>query len=161
MKVRRLIIKNFRSIAEGEIHFPGHTAIIGGNSVGKSTMCEALDLCLGPDRLSRSNPINEHDFYQRKYIDENNEPIVIEIEVLLTDLTTDLERKFISHREYWDSEEQELLDEGDEPEDADLDQVIPALRIKFEGRYDIEEDEFTAQTYFASPPQEDKNNRVR
>ena len=72
MRIRRLRMKNFRSVANGEVLFPGHTAVIGGNSVGKSTMCEALDLCLGPDRLSRSNPVNEHDFYQRRYIDDDN-----------------------------------------------------------------------------------------
>lgn len=44
MRIRRLTMSHFRSVAEGEINFPDHTVIIGGNSVGKSTMCEALDL---------------------------------------------------------------------------------------------------------------------
>lgn len=161
MRIRRLRMKNFRSVASGEILFPGHTAVIGGNSVGKSTMCEALDLCLGPDRLSRSNPINEHDFYQRRYINAEDEPIAIEIEVILTDLTADLETKFRAHREYWNTEINALLDENAEPEDTEPDHVIPALRIKFEGLYDAEEDEFTAETYFASPPPEDDVNRAR
>lgn len=161
MRIRRLRMKNFRSIANGEILFPDHTAIIGGNSVGKSTMCEALDLCLGPDRLSRSNPINEHDFYQRRYIGEDSSPIAIELEVVLTDLTVDLEIKFRAHREYWNTEVNKLLDENSEPEDTEPDHVIPALRIKFEGLYDSEEDEFTAETYFASPPPEEGANRAR
>lgn len=162
MRIRSLNIKNFRSVANGKILFPGHTVVIGGNSVGKSTMCEALDLCLGPGRLSRSNPINEHDFYQRRYIDlDNNTPIAIELEVVLTDLTPDLETKFRTHREYWNVETNSLLDEKAKPEDTDLDHVLPALRIKFEGLYDAEEDEFTAETYFASPPPEDGLNRAR
>lgn len=161
MKIRRLIMKNFRSVAEGEILFPGHTAIIGGNSVGKSTMCEALDLCLGPDRLSRFNPINEHDFYQRKYLDDNNTPVTIEIEVVLTDLSADLEIKYRTHREYWDTQANAVLDESATPEDTESDHVIPALRIKFDGVYDIEEDEFSAHTFFASPPPEDDANRVK
>lgn len=161
MKIRRLKIKNFRSVANGVILFPGHTAVIGGNSVGKSTMCEALDLCLGPDRLSRSNPINEHDFYQRRYISADNTPITIELEVVLTDLTADLETKFRAHREYWDTETNSLLDENAEPEDTEPDNVIPALRIKFEGLYDTREDEFTAETFFASPPPEDDVSRAR
>ncbi len=161
MKIRRLRMKNFRSVANGEVFFPGHTAAIGGNSVGKSTMCEALDLCLGPDRLSRSNPINENDFYQRRYIDADNTPIVIELEVVLTDLTADLETKFRAHREYWDTGTNSLLDENAEPEDTEPDNVIPALRIKFEGLYDKEEDEFTAVTFFASPPPEDDARRAR
>ncbi len=161
MKIRRLRMKNFRSVANGEILFPGHTAVIGGNSVGKSTMCEALDLCLGPDRLSRSNPINEHDFYQRRYISADSTPIPIELEVVLTDLTSDLETRFRAHREYWNTETNSLLDENAEPEDTELDNVIPAIRIKFEGLYDTEEDEFTAETFFASPPPEDDVSRAR
>tara|TARA_B100000965_G_scaffold406790_1_gene448691 strand:+ start:81845 stop:83689 length:1845 start_codon:yes stop_codon:yes gene_type:complete len=154
MKIRQLTLKNFRSVAEGKILFPGHSAIIGGNSVGKSTMCEALDLCLGPDRLSRSNPINEHDFYQRKYV-EDGVPIPIELEVVLTDLTTELETKFRAHREYWNTQTNTLLDETASPEDTAAEGVIPALRIKFEGVYDEEEDEFKARTFFASPPAEE------
>lgn len=155
MRIRRLKIQNFRSVKTGEVLFPEHTVLIGGNSVGKSTVCEALDLLLGPDRLYRTNSINEHDFYQRTYIDENGELTKIELEVVLTDLTGDLETKFRAHREYWDTEAQELLDEGSEPEDTDSEDVIPALRIKFEGVYDKDEDEFSAQTYFASPPPEE------
>ncbi len=161
MKIRRLKMKNFRSVENGEILFPGHSAIIGGNSVGKSTMCEALDLCLGPDRLSRLNPINEHDFYQRQYVSSEDAPITIELEVVLTDLTPELETKFRAHREYWNNETSALLDENAEPEDTEPDHVIAALRIKFEGIYDVEEDEFTAETFFASPPPEDDTNRAR
>lgn len=152
---------NFRSVASGEVLFNEHTVLIGSNSVGKSTVCEALDLLLGPDRLSRTNAINEHDFHQRIYLDEDGEPIKIELEVVLTDLTPELEAKYRAHREYWDSQDEALLDEADEPEDTDLDHVIPALRIVFEGVYDKEEDEFSAQTYFASPPPEDGGNPVR
>ena len=65
MRIRRLKLKNFRSVERGKILFPEHTVMIGGNSVGKSTICEALDLLLGPDRLSRAGAINEHDFHGR------------------------------------------------------------------------------------------------
>ena len=161
MRIRRLKIQNFRSIAQGEVIFPEHAVLIGGNSVGKSTVCEALDLLLGPDRLSRTNAINEHDFYQRSYINDDDEPVKIELEVILTDLSPELETKYRAHREYWDTEDQELLDETAEPEDTEDDHVIPALRIIFEGIYDKDEDEFAAQTYFASPPPEDNEKRAR
>ena len=92
MRIRRLRVKHFRSIAEGEVLFSDHTVLVGGNSVGKSTVCEALDLLLGPDRLSRFSPIDEHDFHGRRYLDDNNDPIAIEIEGVLTDLTEELER---------------------------------------------------------------------
>ncbi len=161
MQIRRLTMKNFRSVACGKVLFNEHTVLIGSNSVGKSTVCEALDLLLGPDRLSRANPINEHDFHQRAYLDEDGEPIKIELEVVLTDLTPELEAKYRAHREYWNIKDETLLNEADEPEDTDLDYVTPALRILFEGVYDKEEDEFSAQTYFGSPPPDDGGSPVR
>lgn len=161
MKIRRLRLKNFRSVAEGEILFPSHTAIIGGNSVGKSTICEALDLLLGPDRLSRASPIDEHDFLERRYLDDDDTPVLIELEVVLTDLTVDVLTKFRTHREYWNTATNTLLDEAAAPEDVDDDDAVPALRIRFEGSYDIEEDEFKAETFFASPPPEDETRRAR
>jgi putative ATP-dependent endonuclease of OLD family len=161
MQIRRLRMENFRSVASGEVMFKNHTVLIGGNSVGKSTVCEALDLLLGPDRLSRANPINEHDFHRRAYLGDDGEPIKVELEVVLTDLGTELEAKYRAHREYWDTENETLLDEEDEPEHTDLDYVIPALRIVFEGIYDKEEDEFSAKTFFASPPHEDGGSPVR
>ena len=161
MRIRRLTLTNFRSVAEGKITFPGHTVIIGGNSVGKSTICEALDLLLGPDRLSRSSPIDEHDFFERRYLDEDGLPIPIELEVVLTDLTNDVLTRFRTHREYWNTATNELLDETATPEDVDGEDVVPALRIRFEGVYDVEEDEFRAETYFASPPADDGTRRTR
>ena len=161
MRIRCLALANFRSVAEGRVTFPGHTVIIGGNSVGKSTMCEALDLLLGPDRLSRRSPIDEHDFFERRYLDEDGVPIPIELEVVLTDLTDAVLTRFRTHREYWNTATDELLDETATPEDVDSDDVVPALRIKFEGVYDIEEDEFRAETYFASPTPDDETRRAK
>ena len=161
MRIRSLELANFRGVAEGKVTFPGHTVIIGGNSVGKSTMCEALDLLLGPDRLSRRSPIDEHDFFERRYLDEDGVPIPIEMEVVLTDLTDAVLTRFRTHREYWNTATSELLDETATPEDVDGDDVVPALRIRFEGVYDVEEDEFRAETYFASPPPDDGIRRTK
>ena len=161
MRIRRLKLENFRSVADGEVMFPDHTVVIGGNSVGKSTLCEALDLLLGPDRLSRSNPIDEHDFFERRYLNDDKDPILIKLEVVLTGLTEDVLTKFRIHLEYWNTATGELLDETGEPEDTDGGEVVPALRVKFEGAYDIEEDEFRAETYFASPPVDDEERRPR
>ena len=58
MKVVRLTISNFRGIKSAELLFEGHTLMVGTNNVGKSTLCEALDLVLGPDRLNRFPPIS-------------------------------------------------------------------------------------------------------
>ena len=43
------------------LFLPDHGVIIGDNNVGKSTILEAIDLVLGPDRLNRRSAINEHE----------------------------------------------------------------------------------------------------
>lgn len=127
----------------------------------QSSSTLALDLLLGPDRLSRASPIDEHDFFERRYLDDDGDPIVIELEVVLTGLTADVLTKFRTHREYWNTTTNTLLDETATPEDVEGDDVVPALRIRFEGAYDIEEDEFRAETYFASPPPDDETRRAK
>ncbi len=68
MKVVRLTIANFRGIKSAELLFDGHTLMVGKNNVGKSTICEALDLVLGSDRLNRFPPVDEFDFYNAVYL---------------------------------------------------------------------------------------------
>lgn len=48
MRVIKLKINNFRGIKSADLEFDGHTLLVGGNNVGKSTICDALDLVLGP-----------------------------------------------------------------------------------------------------------------
>ena len=67
MRLTRLKIDNFRGIRTADILLPSHAVLIGDNNVGKTTLLEAIDLALGPDRLNRNPPIEEHDFYQGKY----------------------------------------------------------------------------------------------
>ena len=68
MKISRLKIRNFRGIKCADLLFPDHVVLIGDNNTGKSTVLEAIDLVLGPDRLSRRAPIDEHDFFQGRYL---------------------------------------------------------------------------------------------
>lgn len=68
MNVVKLTIENFRGIRSASLFFEGHTLFVGTNNVGKSTICEALDLVLSPDRLNRFPPIDEHDFYNGSYL---------------------------------------------------------------------------------------------
>src|SRR5439155_25002241 len=37
-------------------------------NTGKTTILEALDLVLGPDRLNRQPPIDEHEFFRGEYM---------------------------------------------------------------------------------------------
>lgn len=68
MRVSRITVANFRGIRSATIFLPNHAVLIGDNNTGKTTILEALDLALGPDRLNRMPPVDEHDFYQGKYV---------------------------------------------------------------------------------------------
>lgn len=67
MQVARIHIENFRGVKDTTLDFTKHAVLLGDNNTGKTTVLEALDLVLGPDRLNRTPPIDEHDFYQGRY----------------------------------------------------------------------------------------------
>lgn len=161
MILQRLRIQNFRSIGKCDILFPEQAVLIGANAVGKSTVCEAIDLLMGPDRLNRPYAVNEHDFPERRYLGADGCPITIEIEGILTHLTTELATQYRAHLEYWNQHECTLLDEDNYPNDLRRDGVVPALRLMLQAAYDPEEDEFRATTFFASPPIEEGQHPVR
>lgn len=154
MRVAQLAIRNFRGVCESALLFPPHTVLVGDNNVGKSTVLEALDLVLGPDRLARRPVIDEHDFYAGTYLmkpegEGSPETIAILIEAIVADLSEKQRTKFHSNIEWWDNAKNELvaqtMGEG----------IEPALRIFFLGRYDPDEDDFEGKTYFSTPQLED------
>ncbi len=152
MRVRRLTIRNFRGIANGIVDFGGHTLLVGGNNTGKSTVCEALDLVLGSERLYRRPVVNEHDFYKGRYFNDDGAPVEIRIETLLLDLSEEAERRFHSHLRRWSDLEGCFVDEdGGGPDAGDAEGTCWALPILFIGRYDAGEDDFIGNTFLAHP----------
>ena len=150
MKIVRMKIDNFRGIKTSELLFSDQVVLVGDNNSGKSTILEAIDLVLGPERLSQRPVIDEHDFYAGRYLDTENNPIDISIEVVVTGLNFDQELHFRNHLEFWDEAKNHLL-EGPPPGETDANTVRSALRLGFRGYYDIEEDDFFGETYFLSP----------
>lgn len=153
MKVVQLRIKNFRGVSAATLAFSGHTLLLGDNNVGKSTVCEALDLALGLDRLKLVQ-IGEFDFYNARYLDKSKDPpeaIPFEIEVTITGLSAELSARCVNRTENWHSTERRLLSEG-ELAKVDADEVEECLRIKTIGYYDAEEDEFKSRSVFCSGP---------
>jgi putative ATP-dependent endonuclease of OLD family len=71
MQVARIAIYNFRGIKEAELNLVQHAVLLGDNNTGKTTVLEAMDLVLGPDRLNRTPPIDEHDFFLGRYLAES------------------------------------------------------------------------------------------
>jgi putative ATP-dependent endonuclease of OLD family len=154
MRISNITIKNFRGILDGEVRFDGHSVLVGDNNSGKSTVLEAIDLVLGPERLSKRPAIDEHDFYGGIYFDAETKPVPITIEVNVVELTDEQQIYFRDHLEWWDTETKALLS-GPPAEDTNKPTVIPALRVGFEGSYDEDEDDFVAATRFMSPSNED------
>ena len=148
MRVVRMSISHFRSIKSAASHFTGHTLFVGPNNVGKSTVFEALDPVLGPDRLSKYPPLEEFDFYNAEYLNIFDEPQPLRVEVLITDLSPELENTCGAHLEFWHEAERRLLQRG-EAELANAPTTKPSLRLETIGRYNPEEDEFEANTYYS------------
>lgn len=153
MRIVKITIKNFRGIKDGEILFPKHGVLVGDNNTGKSTILEAIDLALGPERMKHRPVIDEHDFYAGEYmVAETN--IEICSEVIISDLSEEQEIFFKDNLEWWNTNTNSLL--TDPPaEGTDVEGVSSALRVKFVGSYDSEEDDFIGDTFYCSPAKED------
>lgn len=118
MKVVRLGLTNFRGIKSASLLFDGHTLMVGSNNVGKSTICEALDLVLSYDRLNRFPPVDEFDFYNAEYLapevdGEERKPIELRIEVVLLEPSAEVSVKCGGNMEFWHLIEQRLLGQGE------------------------------------------------
>ncbi|MBX5237623.1 ATP-dependent endonuclease [Rhizobium sp. NLR22b] len=182
MRIARVKISNFRGIKTAELLLPAHAVLIGDNNVGKSTVLEAIDLCLGPDRLNRLPPIDEHDFHLGRYLASANalpegdavdaateaapEPAgdaptaanaenpIIEIELTITGLSEEQQDHFSSNIEWWNEATGALFNgSADELDDSPS---IPAIRVTFRGWYDEAEDDFTGKTYYTRSLAEDE-----
>ncbi len=146
------MVHNFRGVDEGTVDFSGHTLLVGGNNVGKSTVCEALDLVLGPERLFRKPVVDEHDFHLGRYLDGDGAPTEIRIEAILVDLSDEAQRRFDHHLRRWDDAEGTFVDEGNGgPEAGDEPGTCWALPVVFIGKYDHDEDDFLGGTFFSHP----------
>lgn len=154
MRIVRVHVDNFRGINLADIHFDGTSVLLGDNNVGKSTLFEAIELAIGADRLSRTQAIDEHDFHGGHYLSEGDQPKRIIVEVVIAGLDERYRAKFRANLEFWRLGDRVLLGAG-EIGGANQEGIEPAVRIRFEGSYDAENDEFVSKTWFAVPRQQD------
>ena len=153
MRIARISIKNFRGIAEADLRLSKNVVLIGDNNTGKSSVIEAIDLVLGPERINRPGAIDEHDFYAGRYLDIVGDAIPIQIEATIIDLSPEQLRHFKGNLEFWDEASGSLV--SGPPIDAiEKPTVKEALRVGFRGWYERDEDDFKTQTFFCSPPQD-------
>ena len=165
MKIYALTIENFRGISFAKLVLPDHAVLIGDNNTGKSSVLEAIDLALGPDRLSRRPPVDEHDFYEGKYLPvvagtiggsppaEADEPPATEtpkitVEVTIVGLSEEQEARFGDNIEWLDVETGTFFTEAN-PAGVDEAKINAALRVTFIGSYDLDEDDFIGTTYYS------------
>lgn len=160
MQVAKLRICNFRGIKFSSVLLPPQGVIIGDNNAGKSSIFEALDLVLGPDRLSRRAPINEHDFFENIYFhpEEDKPNPKIRIDATVSDLDDEQSRRFSPHLEFWDTEKQRRVITLPGIESPT---VQRAVRVTFVGEYDEEEDDFIGKTYFTRTLQDETPTEFR
>ncbi len=159
MKIARLRIQNFRGIKEATLLFDGHVVLVGDNNVGKSTVFEAIDLALGPDRLSRHPKIDEHDFYLGDYLTAAEQTRKeVKVEVVVTGLTDEQQNVFGDEIEWWNTTTKALQEAP--VEGIDQPDVFASIRVVFVGYYDLEDDDFAGETYFARSYEDDESPAV-
>jgi putative ATP-dependent endonuclease of the OLD family len=173
VKIYSITIENFRGIRSANLILPEHSVLIGDNNTGKSSVLEAIDLALGPDRLSRRPPVDEHDFYGGKYLPtvmaegeegeggpadvapaKQAETPKINIEVAVTGLSEEQEARFGGSIEWLDVKSG-IFYTAANPAGVDAAAVKAALRVTFIGAYDADEDDFVGNTYYSRSLSED------
>src|SRR5690349_13356332 len=113
MRVRRVTLHHFRGVAEGTVLLEGNALLVGANNVGKSTVCEALDLVIGPERMFRRPVIDEYDFYGARYQPVDGITPEVRIDVVLTELAPEAARRFRSHLRRWSNDAADFVEASD------------------------------------------------
>ncbi len=148
MKLARLRIQKFRGVKDATLFLHDQVVLVGDNNVGKSTVFEAIDLALGPDRLNRHPRIDEHDFHVGDYVSPPEQPRKeIRIEAVVTDLNEEQQNMFGDEIEWWNTAAKAFQDAP--VEGIDGPDVLASIRVTFVGYYDPEDDDFVGDTYFA------------
>lgn len=63
MQLRKLIIENFRGLQKIELDFDRTTVLIGENNTGKTSILEAIRLCLGRTLSKSGSAFDDYDYY--------------------------------------------------------------------------------------------------
>lgn len=113
MQVAQINISNFRGIKSATLNLSRNAVLLGDNNTGKTTVLEALDLVLGPDRLNRIPPVDEHDFYLGRYLSKVKKPDPVKPEAIAQDLPLPVHA-------------------GDGAEDAAVDVADESMQIRIE-----------------------------
>ena len=81
MKLRKVIVRNFRNLVDVSVPIQDSTVLIGENNSGKTAFLEAIKIVLSGGQISQKNPFDAYDFHMSKVEDspETCSGIVIEL----------------------------------------------------------------------------------
>lgn len=85
MKLRKVMIRNFRSLVDLYVPMDDTTVLIGENNSGKTAFLDALRTVLTPRSGGRATPFNEYDYHMTKKTDTPESSEGIEIELVFSE----------------------------------------------------------------------------
>jgi hypothetical protein len=117
MRVLAVDYRRFRGFLNRGIRPRGHVVLVGEPRAGRSDALDGLARVLGGGGGRLPDP-DELDFHDR---DTSRRA---EVEVVLAELGTALEQMFLDELEFWDTEEEELIEELEDPGELDGESVL-------------------------------------
>ena len=81
MKLRELVVKNFRNLVDVRIPVADTTVLVGENNAGKTAMLDALGVALPRTASGRTNPFDEYDYHMSTAAEspQTSQGVVIEL----------------------------------------------------------------------------------
>ena len=141
MYIRKLTISHFRGFANLTLKPRRHVVLMGEPGAGRSDIINAISRVLDSDVI-RARMTTELDFHQRNI----TEPI--EIEVDIGNLGSDLEQHFLDYLEVWDLGTDQLLEEGEAPEDIAGENQEWVLRLAYQGQWLTDQERCEEWVYY-------------
>jgi hypothetical protein len=154
MMIRSLELRRFRGVKELTL-VPGQHVVLGGEPrAGRSTVLEGLFRALSPDATRRTLG-DDLDLYGRDHA------LRAEVEVTIGDLGDELTQRFFDQLEYWNDEDECLVDELDALDG--LEDYEEVVRLCYRARWSAEQEhgEHWVDYPKTSDPDADVFDRVR
>ncbi len=148
MQLKRVTIRNFRSLRAVDFYPREKNLLVGENNAGKSSLLEALNFCLGGDGQRAAGEVGAYDFFQGKFVESDGTPRVVAVEVVIGSLEAESRATFREMLEIWDAEKREVLEVAEAAGRIESDSKEWCVRIRFEARYDSEAQDITVRRYY-------------
>lgn len=152
--IRSIEVRSFRGIEQLSVIPQGDVVLVGEPRAGRSTIIEALSRVLSPD-ASRGMLGDDLDFHAR------DRETRAEVEVVVGDLGEELTQRFFDQLEYWDEDEESLVDELDALDG--LEDYEEVVRLCYRARWSTEQEQAEHWVDYPklSDPAADAFERVR